>query len=139
MAGIILIFAFLLALLTILLVLVISEEGWNVWPGILIFLLSLVTVLLLAFGIVMYKDGSCCDKWNCNACGTANSHQTSCCAQCGTKKSGTGRWQCVCEQWNTGNYCTACGKAKDCCSSSWTCDCGTQNDTEYCCACGKKH
>lgn len=122
-----------------LLVFLSSEEVLGIKFGVIIFSLFVLCFLFSVLSIVMYKDESRCDQWNCSVCGTANSHQTSCCAQRGTKKSGTGRWQCVCEQWNTGNYCTACGKAKDCCSSSWTCDCGTQNDTEYCCACGKKH
>lgn len=163
MAGNILICTFLLALIIILFVLEISEEGWTVWFGILIFLLSLVTVLLLALGIVMYKDEARCNQWNCSACGTSNSYQTSCCAQCGTKKTvsewqceckrtNTGnyctacgrekesdnhQWKCICGQWNEGNFCTACGKAKN--STWWICDCGTQNNTEYCSNCGRKH
>lgn len=111
-------------------------------------ILFFVFMLIMLWGVIAAgtsERANCaspkthCDGRNCRICGEANTDQASCCGQCGTKKSGTGRWQCVCEQWNTGNYCTACGKAKDCCSSSWTCDCGTQNNTEYCCTCGKKH
>ena len=124
----------------------IAEDNDYIEISIILWILFMViiVILMLCTGDITERENCAsskthCNGWNCRICGEANTDQASCCGQCGTKKSGTGRWQCVCEQWNTGNYCTACGKAKDCCSSSWTCDCGTQNDTEYCCACGKKH
>lgn len=146
-----------------LLVFLSSEEVLGIKFGVIIFSLFVLCFLFFVLSIVMYKDESRCDQWNCSACGTANSYQTSCCAQCGTKKTvsewqceckrtNTGnyctacgrekesdnhQWKCICGQWNEGNFCTACGKAKN--STWWTCDCGTQNSTEYCSNCGRKH
>ncbi|MBO6060568.1 MAG: SPFH domain-containing protein, partial [Clostridia bacterium] len=44
---------------------------------------------------------------------------------------------CACGAQNTGNFCSACGKAKPESDVGWTCECGAKNGGKFCAYCGK--
>lgn len=46
-----------------------------------------------------------------------------------------GQWRCACGAFNSGNFCSQCGKPSP--NASWTCACGTVNHGNFCTSCGK--
>lgn len=81
------------------------------------------------------SKGAQASGWTCE-CGSFNSGKF--CSECGKPQpKAVAEWTCSCGAVNSGKFCSECGAARPEAGGDWTCECGAVNSGKFCSECGK--